>query len=255
MRVFAILAMALAAVPAHADEAKDFLASFGPPGLSADVAAFVRTHPALRDVPAPSFRAIHYDRIASSENELQIAGHEEGLTRVRLSLAAAAGEAEREFAVGLGGLLFLARTDGARVRGLSDRATWVARIEAVEGGLFPLAAGKRLTIDYVLQEGWYFPGGAPNPAQRFGRWRVRETFEVAGEARECPEGGRDAVCDGFTVVQSCAADGKMVQDGRPIAPPPLWFCQVRAERRYSTSLGWSWHPAVGSPRTIDAVDR
>ncbi len=255
MRVPAILALALCAVPAHADEAKEFIASLGAPGLSAPVEEFVRGHPALREVPAPAFRAIHYDRIASSENELQIVSHAQGLTRVRLSLAAAAGEAEREFAVGLGGLLFLARTDTARVKGLSDRATWVAKIESVEGSLFPLATGNRLTVAYVLHEGWYFPGGVANAAQRFGQWRVRETFEVSGAARECPEGGRDAVCDGFTVVQTCEADGRMFQDGRPIAPPPLWFCLARAERRYSTGLGWSWHPAVGSPRTIDAIER
>ncbi|MBI1245188.1 MAG: hypothetical protein GC202_09290 [Alphaproteobacteria bacterium] len=255
MRLPALLALTLFSTPAHAGEAADFIAALGPPGLPDAVAQYVRMHPSLRDVPAPLFRAIHYDRIASSENELKIVSHADGLTHVRLSLAAAAGEAEREFAVGLGGLLFLARTDAARVRGLSDRATWVAKINSVEGKLFPLAVGNQLTIDYVLREGWYFPGGTPNTAQRFGQWRVRETLEVADEARECPETGAAAVCDGFTVVQSCMADGQMFQDGRPISPPPLWFCQARAERRYSTGLGWSWHPAVGSPRTIDAIDR
>jgi len=141
------------------------------------------------------------------------------------------------------------------MRGLSDRATWVAEISSVEGSLFPMAVGNSLTVEYVLREGWFFPGGVPNVAQRFGQWKVRETFEVSGEARECPETGAAAACEGYTIVQRCAADGQMVQDGRPIAPPPLWFCQARAERRYSAALGWSWHPAVGSPRTIDAIDR
>jgi hypothetical protein len=250
-------AVLLALLPslAMADEAAEFVSSFGPPGLPAAVASFVRTHPEFAGAPAPAFRAIRYDRIGNSENALGVVSHADGITRVRLSLAAAAGEAERTFAVALGGLLFLARTDDARLPGLSDRATWIARIDAVEGSLFPLAPGKTLTVSYVLQEGWYFPGGRINAAQRFGRWDVRETFEVVGEARECPETGQAANCEGFTVAQSCTSQGRMVQDGRPITAPPLWFCQARAERRYSVALGWSWHPAVGSPRTLDAVER
>ncbi len=255
MRFPALVLFALFPAFAAADETSDFVGSFGPPGLPAGVVAFVQSHPALAEIPAPAFGTIRYDRIGGSENALSVVAHEGGVTRVRLSLAAAAGEAERTFAVGLGGLLFLARTDDARLPGLSDRSTWIARIETVEGRLFPLAAGNTLTVAYVLQEGWYFPGGRVNPAQRFGRWQVRETFEVLGPAHECPETGAAAACEGFTIAQSCTADGKMVQDGRPIAPPPLWFCQARAERRYSAALGWSWHPAVGSPRTLDAIER
>ncbi len=255
MRFLALALLVLVPSPAVADETSDFVASFGRPGLPAGVVEFVRTHPALAEIPAPVFRTIRYDRIGGSENALSVVSHDGGVTRVRLSLAAAAGEAERTFAVGLGGLLFLARTDDARLPGLSDRSTWIARIETAEGSLFPLAAGNRLTLAYVLQEGWYFPGGRVNAAQRFGRWQVRETFEVLGAAHECPETGAAAVCEGFTIAQSCEAQGRMVQDGRPIAPPPLWFCQARAERRYSAALGWSWHPAVGSPRTLDAIER
>jgi hypothetical protein len=44
MRVPAILALALCAAPAHADEAKEFIASLGAPGLSAPVEEFVRGH-------------------------------------------------------------------------------------------------------------------------------------------------------------------------------------------------------------------
>lgn len=255
MRFLPVALLSLLPSLVLADETADFLATFGRPGLSASVAEFVRTHPALAEIPAPTFARIRYDRIGSSENALGLVSHGEGITRVRLSLAAAAGEAERTFAVGLGGLLFLARTDDARLPGLSDRATWISRIDTVEGNLFPLAPGNRLTVGYVLQEGWYFPGGKINAAQRFGRWYVRETFEVVGEARECPESGQAARCEGFTVAQSCMSEGRMVQDGRPIAAPPLWFCQTRAERRYSAALGWSWHPAVGSPRTLDAIER
>jgi hypothetical protein len=255
MRCALALLIALVPAAASADEAADFLAGFGPPGLSDTVVAAVRAHPALAAAPLPRFRTIRYDRIGASENALSFAGQDDGIARVRLSLAAAAGEAERTFAVALGGLLFLARTDPARAPGLSDRSTWIARIDAVEGELFPMAAGNRLTVAYVLQEGWYFPGGKINAAQRFGSWQVRETFEVLGPARECPETGAAAQCEGFTVAQSCTAEGRMVQDGRPIAPPPLWFCQPRAERRWSAALGWSWHPAVGSPRTIDAIER
>ncbi|MBI3505316.1 MAG: hypothetical protein HY059_10765 [Proteobacteria bacterium] len=255
MRFLPVALLALIPSLAAADETADFIASFGPPGLPAGVAEFVRAHPALADIPAPAFAAIRYDRIGGSENALSVVGHEGGITRVRLSLAAAASEAERTFAVGLGGLLFLARTDDARLPGLSDRSTWIKRIDAVEGRLFPLAPGNKLTVDYVLQEGWYFPGARINAAQRFGRWNVRETFEVIGTAHECPETGAAAKCEGFTVAQSCTADGRMVQDGRPIAPPPLWFCQARTERRYSQALSWSWHPAVGSPRTLDQIER
>jgi hypothetical protein len=248
------LALAIAA-PAAAQDTSDFVASFGPPGLPVAVAEFVRTHAEFAAAPAPSFRAIRFDRLGPSENALALAGHADGISRVRLSLAGSAGMAERDLAVALGGLLFLARTDTAKQPGLSDRVTWIARIDAVEGSLFPLAPGNKLTLRYALQEGWYFPGPRPNLAQRFGRWQVEESFEVAAPAADCPGSSAPAFCAGYTIVQSCRADGTMVQDGRSIAAPQLWFCQPRAERHYSQALGWSWHPAVASPRTLDAVER
>jgi hypothetical protein len=253
-RTAALVALFLAA-PAAAQNPSEFVASFGAPGLPDAVAQFVRMHADFVQAPAPAFRTIRFDRLGPSENALALAGHADGISRVRLSLAGSAGMAERDLAVALGGLLFLARTDTARQPGLSDRVTWIARIDAVEGALFPLAPGNRLTLRYVLQEGWYFPGPRPNLAQRFGRWQVEETFEVAAPAADCPGSSAPAFCAGYTIVQSCRADGTMVQDGRSIAAPQLWFCQPRAERHYSQTLGWSWHPAVASPRTLDAVER
>jgi hypothetical protein len=234
----------LASGCAAAQAPADFMAGFATPGLASEVAEFVRTHPVLSDAPAPSFAAIRFDRIGASESVLKFARAKDGLIAVDLDLAGTR-DASRSFAVALGGLLYLARTDTAQEQGLSDRLSWVSRIEAVEGRLFPLAPGNRVTVRYVYQEGWYFPGNKLNQAQRFGRWNVVETFEAIG-----PDGA-----GGWRIAQSCAADGTMLQDGRPIAPPPLWFCQAKAERSYSAELGWSFHPAVASPRSIDTIER
>lgn len=246
----------LFASPLAAQESPEaFVAGFGKPGLSAGVRAAVAAHPGLSGAPKPNFRSLSYDRIGSSENRLDLHGHENGITSIEQVLGSVAGQAERDFAVALGGLLFLARTDEPRVADLADRATWIARIEGADGTLFPLAAGNTLTVRYVLQEGWYFPGARANLAQRFGRWSVEESFEVAGPSDDCPGLDLRRDCKGFTIVTRCKAEGRMVQQGRDIAAPPLWFCLPRAERHYSSELGWSWHPAIGNPRQVGAVGR
>lgn len=246
----------LFASPLAAQESPEaFVAGFGRPGLSAQVRDFVAAHPGLSGAPKPNFAKLSYDRIGSSENRLDLLGHEHGITTVEQVLGSVAGQAERDFAVALGGLLFLARTDEPRVADLADRATWIARIDAAQGALFPLATGNTLTLRYVLQEGWYFPGARANSAQRFGRWTVEETFEVAGPTEDCPGLDLKRDCQGFTIVTRCKAEGRMVQQGRDIAAPPLWFCQPRAERHYSSELAWSWHPAIGNPRQVGTVGR
>jgi hypothetical protein len=232
-----------------------FVAGFGKPGLPAQVRDFVGAHPGLSGAPKPNFVTLSYDRIGSSENRLDLKGHELGITSIEQVLGSVAGQAARNFAVALGGLLFLARTDEPRVADLADRATWIARIESAQGALFPLATGNAPTVRYVLQEGWYFPGSRPNLAQRFGRWTVEETFAVAGPSDECPGLDLRRDCKGFTIVTRCKAEGRMVQQGRDIAAPPLRFCLPRAERHYSSELGWSWHPAVGNPRQVGQAGR
>jgi hypothetical protein len=243
-------------VPAFAQESPEaFVAGFGKPGLPETVRDFVRAHPALSIAPAPAFATLSYDRIGASENRLDLKGHDRGVTSIEQVLGSVAGQAERDFAVALGGLLFLARTDEPRTADLADRATWIARIESADGALFPLATGNALTIRYELREGWYFPGNRPNLAQRFGRWTVEERFEVAGPSDDCPGLDLRRDCKGFVVVTSCRAEGRMVQNGRDIAAPPLWFCLPRAERHYSSELAWSWHPAIGNPRQVGRVGR
>lgn len=244
-----------AAPLAAQDSPESFVAGFGKPGLSESVRASVTAHPGLSGAPKPNFGSLSYDRIGSSENRLDLQGHETGITLIEQVLGSVAGQAERDFAVALGGLLFLARTDEPRTPDLADRATWIARIEGAAGALFPLATGNTLTVRYVLQEGWYFPGARANPAQRFGRWTVEEVFEVVGPTDDCPGLDLRRDCKGFTIVTRCRAEGRMVQNGRDIAAPPLWFCQPRAERHYSNELGWSWHPAVGNPRQVGTVGR
>jgi hypothetical protein len=257
MRLRLALLLSILAAPVVAQEQSPaaFVASFGTPGLTQATREFIEQVPPLVAAPKPNFAAISYDRIGSSENRLALESHDKGITRIDQSLGSVAGKAEREFAVALGGLLFLARIDTAQVKELSDRATWIVRFESARGALFPLAEGNTLTVKYILQEGWYFPGNRPNLAQRFGRWSVEETFEVAGPSDDCPGLQMRHGCKGYTIVTRCQSEGRMVQDGREISAPPLWFCQPRAERNYSTDLGWSWHPAIGNPRQVVDVTR
>jgi hypothetical protein len=262
MRARLALLLSIIAAPASAQDQspkasapQEFVASFGAPGLTGMTREFVEQVPPLAEAPKPNFATLSYDRIGSSENSLNLVEHDKGITRIEQSLGSVAGKAERQFAVALGGLLFLARTDTAQVKELSDRATWVVRFESAKGSLFPLETGKTLTVKYILQEGWYFPGNRPNLAQRFGRWTVEESFEVGEPSDDCPGLQMKHGCKGYTIVTRCKSDGRMVQDGREIATPPLWFCQPRAERNYSTDLGWSWHPAIGNPRQVVNVTR
>ncbi len=257
MRVRLALLLSIFAAPAAAQQESTaaFVASFGVPGLTGMAREFVEQVPPMALAPKPEFASISYDRIGSSENRLSLVGHEKGITRIEQSLGSIAGKAERQFAVALGGLLFLARTDTAQIRELSDRVTWILRFESAKGSLFPMATGNTLTVRYVLQEGWYFPGNRPNLAQRFGRWMVEESFEVGAPSDECPGLQMKQGCTGYTIVTRCKAEGRMVQDGREISAPPLWFCLDRAERNFSTDLGWSWHPAIGNPRQVVDVTR
>ncbi|MCA3248662.1 MAG: hypothetical protein ING29_19525 [Azospirillum sp.] len=254
-RAFVAFWLLVASPLAAQENPADFVAGFGRPGLPDAVRAAIAAHPGLAAAPKPAFATLAYDRIGASENRLDLKAHEGGITSIEQILGSVAGQAERDFAVALGGLLFLARTDEPRVPDLADRATWIALIESAEGALFPLAPGNALTVRYVLQEGWFFPGNRPNLAQRFGRWSVEERFEVAGPTDDCPGLDRKHGCAGFTIVTRCRADGRMVQNGRDIAAPPLWFCLPRAERHFSADLGWSWHPAIGNPRQVGAVGR
>ena len=177
----------LFASPLAAQESPEaFVAGFGKPGLSAGVRAAVAAHPGLSGAPKPSFRSLSYDRIGSSENRLDLHGHENGITSVEQVLGSVAGQAERDFAVALGGLLFLARTDEPRVPDLADRATWIALIESAEGALFPLAPGNALTVRYVLQEGWYFPGARANLTFQF--TQTPATFFLQSEVHLTPSG-------------------------------------------------------------------
>lgn len=254
-RVFFAICLSFAGPLAAQESPEAFVAGFGKPGLSKAVRDFVAAHPGLSAAPKPAFATLSYDRIGSSENRLVLKGHDGGITLIEQVLGSVAGQAERDFAVGLGGLLFLARLDDPRTVDLADRTTWIARIDGAAGALFPLATGNALTIRYELREGWYFPGARPNLAQRFGRWTVEETFEVAGPTEDCPGLDLKRDCKGFTIVTRCKSEGRMVQNGRDISAPPLWFCQPRAERHYSSELGWSWHPAIGNPRQVGTTGR